>query len=216
MQGEPPPGAPVDPAYGTPPPPPAPPPYGTPPPGPPPPDGTPPPGTPPPGTPPAWGPPPAPPKKSRKGLIIGLGLGAAVLLIVVVVALASVADKVSGRTDLADLRRGDCFNTSRALVADKATRVPCSEPHTDEVAGVLTFPAPKGARYPGQNGILEFGKQDCQQQVSEFYGDKEPSETTQVYVFGPNEPAWKNGDRAVVCSLREQSAAKRTGSYLDG
>lgn len=133
-----------------------------------------------------------------------------------VVALASVADKVGGGTALADLKRGDCFNTSKALVADKAVKVACSEPHTDEVAGVLTFPAGDGASYPGQNGILEFGKQDCVQPVTEFYGNKEPSETTQVFVFGPNEAAWRNGDRAVVCSLREAGGTKRTGSYLDG
>lgn len=166
--------------------------------------------------PPAWGPPPAPAKKSRKGLFLGLGLVAAVILIGIVVALASVANKVSGGTALADLRRGDCFNTSKALVADKATRVPCEEPHTDEVAGVLSLPGGDKAAYPGQSGILEFGKRDCVQQVTEFYGEKQPLETTQVFVFGPNEAAWKNGGRAVVCSLREESTLKRTGSYLAG
>lgn len=169
-----------------------------------------------PGAPQPWGEAPPPPaKKSKKGLLIGLGLGLALLLILVVVGLASVANKVTGGTALADLSRGDCFNTSKALVADKATRVPCTEPHTDEVAGVITFPGGDNAPYPGQSGILEFGKTDCVQQVTEFYGNKEPSPTTQVFVFGPNEAAWENGERAVVCSLREESAVKRTGSYLD-
>lgn len=164
---------------------------------------------------PQWGAPPPPVKKSKKGLFIGLGLGLA-LLLVVVVGLAFVGNKVTGGTALADLRRGDCFNTSKALVADKATRVACSEPHTDEVAGVLTFPGGESANYPGQSGILEFGKSDCVTQVTEFYGTKVPSDTTQVFVFGPNEAAWDNGERAVVCSLREESASRRTGSYLDG
>lgn len=157
-----------------------------------------------------------PAKKSRKGLIIGLGIGAAVVVLLLIVAAATAFNSVSGGTALADLKRGDCFNTSKALVADKAVRVPCSEPHTDEVAGVLTFPGGSSTDYPGQNGILEFGKQDCVQQVTEFYGNKEPTETTQVFVFGPNEAAWRSGDRAVVCSLREETAVKRTGSYLDG
>lgn len=184
---------------------------------PPPPPGYPPPATGPgPGAPPPWGGPPLPPKKSRKGLFIGLGVGAALLLILAVVLVATVASKVTGGTALEDLRRGDCFNTSKALVADKATRVDCTKPHSDQVAGVLTMPAGSGASYPGQNGILEFGKSDCAKQVTEFYGPKEPLATTQIFVFGPNEAAWKNGDRAVVCSLREPTAAKRTGSYLDG
>jgi hypothetical protein len=133
-----------------------------------------------------------------------------------VVVLASVASRVGGGTKLADLRRGQCFNTTKALVADKANRVDCSKPHTDEVAGVLTYPAGEGAGYPGQDGILRLGKEDCGKEVGEFYGDKRATETTQVFVFGPNEAAWKNGDRTVVCSLREENAAKRTGSYLDG
>ncbi len=137
------------------------------------------------------------------------------ILILVVVGLASVANKVSGGTALADLRQGDCFNTSKALVADKATRVECAEPHSDEVAGVLTFPGGDGAAYPGQDGILEFGRDDCLRPVAEFYGSKEPSATTQIFVFGPNEAAWDNGERAVVCSLREPTGTKRTGSYLD-
>jgi hypothetical protein len=127
-----------------------------------------------------------------------------------------VADKVGGGTALSDLNRGDCFNTSKALVAEKAERVPCSEPHTDEVAGVLTFPAGDGASYPGQNGILEFGRSDCMKEVAEFYGARDPSATTQVFVFGPNDAAWRGGDRTVVCSLREDPPVKRTGSYLDG
>ncbi len=140
----------------------------------------------------------------------------ALILLAIVVGLATVADKVGGGTALSDLQTFQCFNTSKALVADKATRVDCTEPHTDEVAGILTFPGGENATYPGQDGILEFGKKDCVKPVTSYYGDKIPTATTQVFVFGPNEAAWKNGDRTVVCSLREETAAKRTGSYLDG
>ncbi len=136
------------------------------------------------------------------------------LLLVIIVGLAAVANNVSGGTALSELRRGECFNTTKALVSEKATRVSCASPHTDEVAGVLTFPAADGAAYPGQDGILEFGKRDCLRPVAEFYGDKEPLPTTQIFVFGPNEPAWDSGERVVVCSLREQTVEKRTGSYL--
>jgi len=155
-------------------------------------------------------------KPSRKKLFIGLGIGGAILLLLIVVALASVANRVSGGTALADLRRGDCFNTAKKLIAERADRVGCAEPHSDEVAGILAFPAANGVPYPGQQGILDFGRSDCLRQVQEFFGSKEPSPTTQVFVFGPNKAAWGNGDRTVVCSLREPSAEKRTGSYLDG
>lgn len=166
--------------------------------------------------PPPWAPPPPPaPKRSRKGLVIVLGLIGALLLVLLAVGLATFGSRVGGGTALEDLRRGDCFNTSKALVAQKATKVDCTDPHTDQVAGVLTFPAGEGAGYPGQQGILEFARQGCGTQAEEFFGSVERPPATQTFVFGPNEAAWEKGDRAIVCSLREESGAKRTGSYLN-
>lgn len=148
--------------------------------------------------------------------MIGLGLGIAAVVLLLVVGLAIVANRIAGGTPLDELQRGDCFNSKKGLVATKATRVDCAKPHTDEVAGILSFPADENAAYPGDAGILEFGKSDCMALVPEYYGSKTPAESTQLFVFGPNEPAWDNGERTVVCSLRESSGAKRTGSYLDG
>ena len=167
------------------------------------------------GPPPPGPPPPPPVRKSRRGLVIGLGVGGALLVLLVVVGLATAASRFSDGTPLSDLRRGECFNTRKAAVGLKANRVDCARPHTDEVAGVLTFPAGPDAPYPGEGGILELGKRECAQQESEFLGTKRRSPSTQVFVFGPNKPAWDNGDRTVVCSLREETAVKRTGSYLD-
>lgn len=173
--------------------------------------------TPPPGPPPPLPPPPpARGARPRRGLVLGLGLGGAALLLLVVVGLALLADRTRSGTSLAELRRGECFNAEKAVIDLKASRVPCRVPHTDEVAGIVTLPAGRGSEYPGTEGILELGQRECAQQESEFLGARPRRPTTQVYVFGPNEGAWKNGDRAVVCSLREESGAKRTGSYLDG
>ena len=146
--------------------------------------------------------------------MLGLGLGAAALLLVVVVGLALVANRTAGGTPLGELRRGECFNTEKAVIDLRASRVACSLPHTDEVAGVLPFPAGEGG-YPGRDGILELGMQVCARQESEFLGPRTRSPTTQVFVFGPNAGAWKEGERAVVCSLREESGSTRSGSYLD-
>jgi len=138
-----------------------------------------------------------------------------VLIVLVIIAVIAVASRVTGGTPLADLRPGQCFNTEK-LIAERAERVACAAAHTDEVAGVLTFPAADGATYPGRQGILDFGKSDCLQQVRGFFGDKTPLLTTQVFVFGPNKAAWSSGDRTVICSLREPTGEKRKGSYLDG
>ena len=148
--------------------------------------------------------------------MLGLGLGAAALLLAVVVGLALLANRNEGATPLGELRRGQCFNTEKAVIDLKASRVACSLPHTDEVAGVITFPSDEGSGYPGRDGILELGTQSCGQQADEFLGTTARSPTAQVFVFGPNAGAWKEGERAVVCSLREESGSKRSGSYLDG
>ena len=144
-----------------------------------------------------------------------IGLIAGLILLLVVVAAAYLADRASGGTPLGDLRRGECFNLTKSLVGQKVERVSCSAGHTDEVAGALLLPAGPGAGYPGRDGILDLGKRGCPSQVGEFYGKKPPT-VAETFVFGPDEAAWNKGERAVVCSLREPSVAKRTGSYLDG
>lgn len=148
--------------------------------------------------------------------MIGLGIAGAVVLLLIIVGVATVASRVSGGTALSELRPGDCFDTAKALVAEKANKVSCAKPHTHEVAGPLRFPGSSDAKYPGQSGILDFGRLQCPQLVRDYFGTKRPSAIPEVFVFGPNQAAWRNGDRTVVCSLRERSGAKRTGSYRDG
>ena len=128
---------------------------------------------------------------------------------------ASLASRANRGTSIGVLRRGDCFNLSKGLFGEKADRVRCAAPHTDEVAGVLPFPADRPAGYPGRDGILEVGKRECPPLAREFFGEK-PFSDADTFVFGPDQAAWEKGERAVVCSLRSPSAAKRTGSYLGG
>lgn len=130
-----------------------------------------------------------------------------------VVGAATLASRASRGTPLAQLRRAECFNVDSGLFGEKAMRVSCAKGHTDEVAGFVTFPG-GAARYPGRDGILELGKNGCPLQVTEFYGQKPPGNAA-TFVFGPDEAAWRTGERTVVCSLREPSGAVRRGSYLD-
>lgn len=142
-----------------------------------------------------------------------VGVAAGLLLLGLVFGAATVANRATSGTSIGDLRRGDCFNLSKGLFGEKATRVRCSARHTDEVAGVVAFPAGRGAAYPGRERILELGRRDCPAVVSEFYGQRAPADAA-TFVFGPDEAAWEKGERAVVCSLRSPTAAMRTGSYL--
>jgi len=182
---------------------------------------------------------PRPPRsKSRSGLVAYLALGAVVVLFSGAVILGTEIDSRNGGLDprrlgttgsqgaatsepsttpttllLKDLRRGDCLSISDDTFAPEPV-VACARPHTAEVAGVLTFPAGDGASYPGKSGIDKLGNKDCPQQIIEFYG-KELASTIDPAVFGPSEASWKNGERSVVCILREKSKMTRTGSYLD-
>jgi len=168
--------------------------------------------------PPPWNPPgipppqPQAPKSSRGGLFIGLVAG--LILLLIVVGAAYLASLATGGTALMDMRRGDCFNLSKSLSGRKAVRVSCSTAHTDEVVGTLGFPADDVFPYPGREGIIEQGKRDCPGVVSGFYAGKSPS-AADTFVFGPDEGAWKKGERTILCTLRDPSSSKRTGSYLD-
>lgn len=158
----------------------------------------------------------APPRRRRRscqGLVFG-SLGG-LLLLLLVFAAATVANRATSGDSIGELRRGDCFNFTNSPFKERAERVGCSASHTDEVAGVLTSPAGSDEAYPGRDGILELGKRECPPLVRDFLGLKPPA-AADTFVFGPNEAAWDDGERSVVCSLREPSAARRTASYLDG
>lgn len=144
-------------------------------------------------------------------LALGLGAGTAAVLLLV-----AVISQTGSTTALNELQRGDCFNTAKVFVVDRTRRVSCSAPHRNEVAGVLAYPATPTDEYPGETRIMEFGRNGCVDPVASFYGTRTPSPTTQVFILGPNSTAWKKGQRAVVCTLREETGAKRTGSYWQG
>lgn len=147
-----------------------------------------------------------PPKKSHKGLIIGLiALGVVILLgIVGVVVIALVAkDNVIAT----NLKVGDCIadvpTSSRVVTLPTAD---CNQPHGGEVYAVLTMP---DGDYPGTSVIDEW-QNKCPEELQTFSPPAMTDDTVGVFVLYPTQETWDQGDRSVQCIATLDP--KRSGS----
>jgi hypothetical protein len=135
-----------------------------------------------------------PPKKTRWGLIIGLGAGAlAVLAIAAVVGLAILG---KGTVTATDVKEGDCLSeipdSGRVLTVQT---VDCNESHAGEVYAVLTMP---DGDFPGVAAIEEFQNR-CEPELADYSPASITDDSVQMYVLYPTAETWEQGDRAVTC-----------------
>lgn len=147
------------------------------------------------------------PKKSRKGLIIGLvalavvllgGLAAAVVFFVV-----ATKDKVVAT----ELATGDCItDIPDGTLVQIVPKTDCSKPHAGEVYAVLTMP--DGA-YPGQSTIDDW-QNKCPGELESYSANALMDESVGVFVLYPTAETWGQGDREIVCMATTED--KRSGS----
>jgi hypothetical protein len=149
----------------------------------------------------------APPKKSRKGLIItlvavGVFLFAGVAAVVVAIALMAKDNVVA-----TDLKAGDCITevptSTRVLTVPT---VDCNQPHGGEVYTVLTMP---DGDYPGASAIDEW-QNKCPEELQTFSPQAMADDSVGVFVLYPTQETWDQGDRAVTCIATLEP--KRAGS----
>lgn len=146
------------------------------------------------------------PKKSNKGLIIGLAVLAVVILlgaIAVGVAIFVMKDN----TVATDMKVGDCISDipDDARVLTLPT-VDCAQPHGAEVFAVLTMP---DGDYPGQQSIDEVQNQ-CPDELTAYAPNVTIDDSIGIYVLYPTPQTWDAGDRAVTCIAT--LTPKRSGS----
>jgi Septum formation len=146
------------------------------------------------------------PKKSKKGLIIGLSV-LGVLIIGAVVAVGVLIAVMKDRTIATDMKLGDCIaeipTDSRVMALPT---VDCAAPHGGEVFAVIDMP---DGDYPGQSRIDQY-QNKCPQALSRFAPDALTDDSVGIYVLYPTPDTWKRGDRAVTCIATLDP--KRTGS----
>ncbi|MBO2459647.1 septum formation family protein [Actinomadura sp. LCR2-06] len=110
----------------------------------------------------------------------------------------------SGKTVLSRLKTGDCFTgfgeeASQVIV----TALPCTRPHDGEIVADAALPDDND--FPGDKGLEAEANKVCTDRL-EFLTKSRYYKDLEIYVAKPGEPAWRSGDRQVVCAMRYTGA----------
>jgi hypothetical protein len=157
--------------------------------------------------------PPAEKKRSR-----------GVRLLVVAVVLVVVAALVGGGTvayrnlrddgvDYSKLKVGDCFDSSTSTEVRGVKVKPCAETHNSEIFFLVNHPAAADAPYPGKDSLVQFAADTCLgQPLTEYLGVPLEQSKLKDFEIVPQESAWKDGRRVLVCGLDTGGDGTLTGS----
>ena len=147
-----------------------------------------------------------PPKKSRKGLIIGLSVAAFLIAACVVGAAVFFIVATKDKVIATDLAVGDCLteipDSSRVLYVKT---VSCDQPHKGEVFAVL--PLPDGD-FPGDAAVVKYADK-CAPALDEYAPNANSESGIQLFVLYPTADSWQRGDRTVTCIATSKNP--RTG-----
>ena len=167
--------------------------------------------------PPAWAPPAAAaapaagaPKKRRRGLLVLL-----VLLVLAVVAVGGVLLALAGDegVDYSKLKVGDCFDSSSSNEVRGVKVISCAKPHNSEIFFLVTHPAAKGDVYPGKDQLVQFAADSCLgQPLADYLGIPLEQSKLKDFEIVPQESAWKDGRRLLVCGIDTGTDGKISGS----
>ncbi|BDX34581.1 hypothetical protein TUM20985_51280 [Mycobacterium antarcticum] len=160
------------------------------------------------GQPPAGYPYPGPPpKKSRKGLFIGLGVLAVVLIGALIAAVAFFFFATKDKVIATDLAVGDCLtDIPDGSLVQLVPKTDCNQPHAGEAYAVLTMP---DGEYPGEAAINVW-QNKCPDELASYAPDALTDDSIGVFVLYPTAETWGQGDRAIVCIATTD--IKRTAS----
>jgi len=135
------------------------------------------------------------PKKSKKGLIIGLSI-LGVLVIAAIVGVGFLVAAMKDTTIATEMKLGDCITDvptdSRVLTLPT---IDCAQPHGGEVYAVITMP---DGDYPGQAKIDQYQNQ-CPDKLAAFSPDAMTDDSVGIYVLYPTPETWERDDRTVTC-----------------
>ena len=135
-----------------------------------------------------------PKKKTRWGLIIGLGAGAFALL--AIAGLVGLMILGKGTVTATDVKEGDCLaeipDSGRVLTVQT---VDCNQSHAGEVYAVLNMPE---GDFPGEAAIERY-QNKCEPELADYSPGAMTDDSIQMYVLYPTAETWEQGDRAVTC-----------------
>ncbi len=106
-----------------------------------------------------------------------------------------------GRLGTTNLLAGDCFNERSGSVVRSVNAVPCSEPHRGQVMGRAGAEPHDG--WPGAASLAEEAGPLCEALADEVLsgalGEVPNLPRFDLAAYVPDESAWEDGDRAIVC-----------------
>ena len=112
------------------------------------------------------------------------------------------------------LKPGDCLVPPTKVTVQLATveRVPCGDPHTQEVYALPVYDTPTGtsnSSYPTDTVLKQFAEGNCAQQFQTWDGVAYPDSKLFFTYLLPSARSWSEDDRKIVCIIQTTGAPLR-------
>jgi hypothetical protein len=115
--------------------------------------------------------------------------------------------------DYSQLKVGDCFDSSASNEVRGVKVKPCTEPHNSEIFFLVEHPAGPDEPYPGKDALVQFAADSCLgQPLTDYLGIPLEQSTLKDFEIVPQESAWENGRRVLVCGIDTGGQGEITGS----
>jgi hypothetical protein len=108
---------------------------------------------------------------------------------------------------------GDCVNRYESI--DVTTRVACDSPHDREVFELLTYPAPFGEPYPGDQKLQDFAKRGCYTAFEPYTGSLYELSDLNIGAITPTKQNFEDAKaryRRITCYLNRSDGKPLVGS----
>ncbi len=117
--------------------------------------------------------------------------------------------------DYSKLKVGDCFDSSQSNEVRGVKVKSCSEPHNSEIFFLVTHPAGPGEAYPGKDQLVQFAADACLgQPLTDYLGIPLEQSMLKDFEIVPQESAWEDGRRLLVCGIDTGGQGDITGSVM--
>jgi len=117
--------------------------------------------------------------------------------------------------DYSQLKVGDCFDSSQSNEVRGVKVKPCSESHNSEIFFLVTHPAGPKEAYPGRDQLVQFAADACLgKPLTEYLGIPLEQSTLKDFEIVPQESAWEDGRRLLVCGIDTGGQGDITGSVM--
>jgi len=117
--------------------------------------------------------------------------------------------------DYSTLKVGDCFNSSATNEVRGINVLSCAQSHNSEVFFLVTHPAGPADPYPGKDALVQFAADGCLgQPLTTYLGAPLERSKFKDFEIVPQESAWKDGRRVLVCGIDTGGQGRVKGSAM--